>query len=111
MIFQEKGTDWRLGTDTSHSGVWYLDREGMDSTLISMTEKIGVGGSEMRAKKVLILDHQRMGHPSFTVLSRLYPVLFEKADKSKFVYDTCEFEKLIRSFMLVLVTGVLVFLI
>jgi hypothetical protein len=35
--------------------------------LISLVERLGVGGSEMSAKKVLMLDHQRMGHPSFNV--------------------------------------------
>jgi transposase InsO family protein len=38
-----------------------------------------------------------MGHPSFNVLSRLYPSLFEKADKSKLVCDACELGKLTRS--------------
>jgi GAG-pre-integrase domain len=51
----------------------------------------------MSAEKVLLLDHQRMGHPSFNVLSRLYPSLFENTDKSKLVCDACEFSKLTRS--------------
>jgi hypothetical protein len=98
VIFQEKRTGRRLGTDTWRSGLWYLDREGMNSPLISMVERVGVGGSEMSAKKVLMLDHQRMRHLSFNVLSRLYPSLFEKADKSKLICDTREFDKLTRSF-------------
>jgi Integrase core domain/GAG-pre-integrase domain len=97
VIFQEKRTGRRLGTGTWRSGLWYLDREGMDSTLISMVERVGVGGSEMSAEKVLMLDHQRMGHHSFNVLSRLYPSLFEKADKSKLICDACEFGKLTKS--------------
>jgi GAG-pre-integrase domain len=74
-----------------------LDREGKISALISMVERVGVGGSEMSAEKVLMLDHQRMGYPSFNVLSRLYPNLFKKADKSKLICAACEFGKLIRS--------------
>jgi GAG-pre-integrase domain len=69
----------------------------MDSVLISMVERVGVRGSEMSTKKVLILNHQRMEHPSFNVLSRLYPSLFEKTDKSKLICDACEFSKLTRS--------------
>jgi GAG-pre-integrase domain len=69
----------------------------MDSTLISMVEMVGVGGSEMSAEKILMLDHPRMGHPSFNVLSRLYPSLFENVDKSKLICDACEFRKLTRS--------------
>ena len=97
VIFQEKGTGRRLGTGTWRSGLWYLDREGMDSALISMVEKVGVGGSEISAEDVLMLQHQRMGHTSFSVLSRLYPALFESANKQKLVCDACEFGKLTRS--------------
>jgi GAG-pre-integrase domain len=97
MIFQEKRTGQRLGTGTWRSGLWYLNRERMNSALISMVEMVGVGGSEMSAEKILMLDHQRMSHPSFNVLSRLYPSLFEKVDKSKLICDACEFGKLTRS--------------
>jgi hypothetical protein len=41
VIFQEKGTGRRLGTDTWHSGLWYLDREGMDLALSSMVKRSG----------------------------------------------------------------------
>ena len=62
-----------------------------------MVEKVGVGGSEISAEDVLMLHHQRMGHTSFSVLSRLYPALFESANKQKLVCDACEFGKLTRS--------------
>ncbi|KAJ4737614.1 Transposon Ty1-H Gag-Pol polyprotein [Rhynchospora pubera] len=97
VIFQEKGTGRRLGTGTWRSGLWYLDREGLDSALISMVEGTEKMGSEMNVEDVLMLHHQRMGHSSFNVLSRLYPVLFEKANKLKLVCDACEFGKLTRS--------------
>jgi GAG-pre-integrase domain len=51
----------------------------------------------MSVEKVLMLDHQRMGHPSFNVLNKLYPSLFEKVDKSKLICDACDFGKLTRS--------------
>ncbi|KAF9667772.1 hypothetical protein SADUNF_Sadunf15G0058200 [Salix dunnii] len=44
VIFLEKGSGRRLGTGTWHSGLWYLDREGMDSALTSLVESAGVGG-------------------------------------------------------------------
>jgi hypothetical protein len=69
----------------------------MDSVLISMVEKVGIGGSEMSAEKVLMLNHQWMRHPFFNVLSILYPNLFEKTNKFKLVCDICEFGKLTRS--------------
>jgi hypothetical protein len=55
VIFQEKGTYRRFGTGTWRSGLWYLDREGMDLALISMVERVGVGGSEMSAEKVFLI--------------------------------------------------------
>jgi GAG-pre-integrase domain len=46
---------------------------------------------------LLLLHHRRLGHPSFSALSRLYPPLFEKANKEKLVCDACEFGKHTRS--------------
>ncbi|XP_039115379.1 cytochrome P450 81Q32-like [Dioscorea cayenensis subsp. rotundata] len=40
--FTEKGTGQRLGTSTWHRGLWYMDREGMDSALTSLVEGAGV---------------------------------------------------------------------
>ena len=97
MIFQEKGTGRILGTGTWHSGLWYLDREGMDSALTSMVEKTSVGGYGKSVEDELLLHHQRIGHSSFGVLSRLYSSLYEKADKQKLVCDACEFGKHTRS--------------
>jgi hypothetical protein len=40
MIFQEKGADKLLGTDAWHNGLWYMNREGMDSTLSSIIRRL-----------------------------------------------------------------------
>jgi hypothetical protein len=45
----------------------------------------------------VLLHHRSMGHPSFSLLSRLYLSLFEKANDGKLVYDACEFGKYIKS--------------
>ncbi|KAF9672574.1 hypothetical protein SADUNF_Sadunf11G0056300 [Salix dunnii] len=71
VIFLEKGSGRRLGTGTWHSGLWYLDRKGMDSALTSMVESAGVGGVGQNVEDVLLLHHRRMGHSSFSLLSRL----------------------------------------
>ncbi|KAF9661127.1 hypothetical protein SADUNF_Sadunf19G0035400 [Salix dunnii] len=83
VIFLEKGSGRRLGTGTWHSELWYLDREGMDSALTSMVESAGVRGVGQSVEDVLLLHHRRMGHSSFSLLSRLYPSLYEKANKQK----------------------------
>jgi GAG-pre-integrase domain len=46
---------------------------------------------------LLLLHHRRLGHPSFSALSRLYPPLFEKVIKEKLVCDACELGKHTRS--------------
>jgi hypothetical protein len=47
----------------------------------------------MTIEDVLLRHHQWMRHSSLFILSILYPSLYEKANKEKLVYDTCELEK------------------
>jgi GAG-pre-integrase domain len=42
---------------------------------------------------LLLLHHKRLGHPSFSLLSRLYSCLFEKAKENKLFCDVCELGK------------------
>jgi GAG-pre-integrase domain len=95
VIFQEKKTDRRLGTGTWYSDLWYLDRECVDSALSSFLES--TGGVRTSVEDLLLLHHRRLGHPSFSALSKLYPPLFEKANKEKLVCDACELGKHTRS--------------
>jgi Integrase core domain/GAG-pre-integrase domain len=95
VIFQEKETGRRLGTDTWHSGLWYLNRESVDSALSSFLESTWVVGRSV--EDLLLLHHRRLGHLSFSALSRLYPPLFEKANKEKLVCDACKLGKHTRS--------------
>jgi GAG-pre-integrase domain len=74
-----------------------LRPEGLDSVLTSMVEKTCVGGSSMSVEDELLLYHRRMRHSSFGVVSFVYPSLYEKTNKQKFVCDTCEFGKHTRS--------------
>ncbi|KAJ6802344.1 uncharacterized protein M6B38_194815 [Iris pallida] len=98
VIFQEKKTGRRLGTGTWHNGLWYLDREGLDSALVSMAEKAGMRGlKKMSAEDTLRLHHRRLGHSSFGILSKLYPAIYEEVNKEKLVCDACELGKLTMS--------------
>ncbi|KAJ6848727.1 uncharacterized protein M6B38_274735 [Iris pallida] len=83
VIFQKKRTEGRLGTGTWHEGLWYLDREGLDSALVSMEEKAGIGGLQQRTEETLILYHRRMEHSSFDTLRKLDPEIYAKTDKNK----------------------------
>jgi len=97
MVFQEKETGQILGTGTWRDGLWYMDRKGMDTALASVVDRVGAGGSGVSVEDELLLIHRRMGHSSFSLLERLYPSEYEKADKQKLVCDGCEFGKHTRS--------------
>jgi len=97
MVFQEKGTGRILGTGTWRNGLWYMDRKEMDTALATVVDRVGVGGSGMSVEDELLLIHRWMGHSSFSLLERLYPSKYEKADKQKLVCDGCEFGKHTRS--------------
>jgi GAG-pre-integrase domain len=72
-----------------------MDREGMNSALSSIVERSG--GHKSSVEDLLLLHHKRLGHPSFSLLSRLYPRLFEKANENKLFCDACELGKHTRS--------------
>jgi GAG-pre-integrase domain len=63
----------------------------MDSALSSIVEKSERDKSSV--EDLLFLHHRSLGYPSLSLLSRLYPRLFEKAKKDNFFCDACELEK------------------
>jgi GAG-pre-integrase domain len=67
----------------------------VDSALSSFLESTWVVGRSV--EDLLLLHHRRLGHPSSSTLSRLYPPLFEKANNEKLVCDACELGKHTRS--------------
>jgi hypothetical protein len=81
VIFREKKTGRILGIGTWREDLWYMDRKGMDSALSSIVEISR--GHKSSVEDLLLLHHKRLGHPSFSLLSRLYLRLFEKANENK----------------------------
>jgi transposase InsO family protein len=67
----------------------------MDSALSSIIERSGRNKSSM--EDLLLLHHKRLGHLSFSILSRLCLRLFEKAKENKLFCDACELGKHTRS--------------
>jgi GAG-pre-integrase domain len=63
----------------------------MDSRLSSIVERYG--GDNSSVEDLLLLHHKRLDHPSFSLLSRIYPHLFEKTKENKFFCDACELGK------------------
>jgi GAG-pre-integrase domain len=97
MVFQEKGTGRILEIRTWNDGLWYLNRENMDTALAIMVDRVRAVGSGASVEDELFFIHRQLGHSSFNLLEHLYPLKDEKADKKKLVCDGCEFRKHTRS--------------
>jgi transposase InsO family protein len=75
-----------IGTGVRHNGLWYINHKDLALTL-------AIEGAE----KEIMLLHCWLGHVSFERLSKLYPNVFQKVDKSRLVCDACELGKHTRS--------------
>nr|ABA94321.1 retrotransposon protein, putative, unclassified [Oryza sativa Japonica Group] len=85
-LFQEKGTGRRIGTGVRRDGLWYINHE-----------ELGLAAVVGDVEKEISLLHCQLGHPSFEILSKLYPDLFSRVDKHRLVCDACELGKHTRS--------------
>nr|ABG22578.1 retrotransposon protein, putative, unclassified [Oryza sativa Japonica Group] len=83
---QKKGTGRRIGTGIRHDGLWYINHE-----------ELGLAAVVGDVEKEINLLHCQLGHPSFGVLSKLYPDLFSRVDKHRLMCDACELGKHTRS--------------
>jgi transposase InsO family protein len=70
-----------------HDGLYYLD-QGSDEVALATC---------MSPSQELFLYHCRLGHLSFTALSRIYPSLFSSCHMESLVCDACELAKHTRS--------------
>jgi hypothetical protein len=75
-VFQEKGTEKRIGTRVRRDGLWFMGHE--ESALRAVAER--------NVKEILRLNYQ-LGHISFETLRWLYPAMFKGVDKSRLVCD------------------------
>jgi hypothetical protein len=85
-VFLEKEPGRRIGIGVRHNGLWYINHGELAMT----ADAKGI-------EREIILHHCRLKHPSFDSLSKLYPDIFKKVDKSKLVCDACELFKYTRS--------------
>ncbi|XP_073104383.1 uncharacterized protein [Elaeis guineensis] len=88
-LFQEQRTGKILGGGRMHNGLYYLstDEKSMSSSLM------GYALSAEGVTSELMLHHRRLGHISFSILSRLFPSLSTKCNKNLLVCDHCELAK------------------
>ena len=50
-------------------------------------------GTESWSSSQIWLQHRRLGHPPFSTLKSLFPVLFKKLSVESFHCDVCQFAK------------------
>jgi hypothetical protein len=65
--------------------LWYINHEGIGSTLSSIVERSG--GDKSSMEDLVLLHHKHLDHPFFSLLRQLYPCLFEKAEENNFLCD------------------------
>lgn len=83
-IFQELGTGRTIATGRVQDGLYYLDSNLPHSSAhVTQTQSLSL----------LHQWHQRLGHPSFRVLSSLFPSLAKSCTHETFVCDVCELSK------------------
>ena len=59
-------------------------------------ERMG-GGSRSDVDDLLLRDHKRLGYPSFSTMSQIYPNMIKMANNDSLVCDACELGKHTRS--------------
>jgi hypothetical protein len=80
----------------------------VDSALSSFLESTGVVGRSV--EDLLLLHHRRLGHPSFSALSRLYPPFLKMLIKKNWYVMRVSLGNTLGARILVLGVGVLLLL-
>jgi hypothetical protein len=89
-FFQDLAMGKMIGSGSLNDGLYYLDsRPDTHGRLIQAYHTVRADDSAAR----IWLWHQRLGHPSFLILQRMFPTLFLHNNVSKFQYETCELSK------------------
>ncbi|WVZ82886.1 hypothetical protein U9M48_030094 [Paspalum notatum var. saurae] len=84
-LIEDRRTGIKLGSGMRRNGLWFLDR-GLDKS----SSALAVTTSE---ESRVILQHCWLGHMSFDTMSKAFPDIMGKVDKSKLVCDACEYGK------------------
>lgn len=89
-VFQELLTGKTIGYAREHEGLYYLDSNNFSSNIPRI---VTCNTVSLPRISTLELWHQRLGHPSFHYMSKMFPDIFPNKDVSQFMCDTCEIAK------------------
>ncbi|XP_052729487.1 uncharacterized protein LOC108329231 isoform X9 [Vigna angularis] len=76
-------------TAKEQSGLYFLEFDDQSNTQIMSQQAT----SETWANSQIWLHHQRLGHPSFSLIKSLFPHLFTKESVESFNCDICQLSK------------------
>ena len=85
---------WKIGLDKVQQGLYYLPCQN-SGRMLGTEHK--VAAVKKFSKEEIMEAHQRMGHPSFSLLKHLYPYLFKDFDISTLSCDACYLGKFKRT--------------
>ena len=83
---------WRIGLDEVQQCLYYLPWKESIKTAGSK-----VATMQISAKEKIMETHQRMGHPSFHLLNKMYPHLFKDLDLDTCICNACQLGKFKRA--------------
>ena len=90
-VFQEPIMGKTIGLAKERDGLYFLDtsggKDGSQLPLSHFSEKLSLNKSQ------IWLHHFRLGHPSFSVLKTMFPILFKGMDDKSFHCEVCQFAK------------------
>ena len=89
-----KAHRWRIGLAKVQNGLYYLPRTD-PSTIQGADSR--VAAIKTPSEDIIMETHMRMGHPSFSLLKKLYPNLFKDVILEKLICEACQLGKFKRT--------------
>ena len=93
-VFQDQNSGRTIGSAKVINGLYYFDDD--DSTREKVQGLSSISSISVQDK--IMLWHYRLGHPSFSYLKKLFPMLFQGLDCSKFHCESCILSKSHKTF-------------
>src|ERR1044072_6722161 len=91
-ILQDKLSGRTIGHAREWNGLYYLDTPNLPQDLHNSNNSFFSNSIKTNREKVL-LQHCRLGHPSFRVIKLLFPSFFNKLDMESLHCEVCELVK------------------
>uniref|UniRef100_A0A5B6Z677 Putative polyprotein n=1 Tax=Davidia involucrata TaxID=16924 RepID=A0A5B6Z677_DAVIN len=82
-----------IGSGRAHGGLYLLEASSQDSLPSIDSSHEALQADSSPALLELHQWHRRLGHPSFGVLGKLFPLLVKQCTHNKFICDACELAK------------------